>query len=282
MHRRKEKGDTVTVTINGKEIFYRRAGDRGEPIVFVHGNSLSSRTFQKQLESVLADSYRLFAPDLPGHGQSFRAENPKSDYNPKAYAEMLAAFAREVEAENSIFVGWSLGGHILLEASDLLPDARGFMIFGTPPVSTSGESKVQVSTNPIGSYAFKSDLTDEERQALVLAFFHPDFGKIPDLFIEDHIQTDKQIREVLAEVIKDGTVRDEVGIVKTLKIPLAVVHGASDQLIDLNYLKSLQYANLYTDDVIIIQGAGHAPHWEQPDAFNTILKKFIIESVSRE
>jgi len=119
----RKKGDTVTVTINEKEIFYRRAGDRGQPIVFVHGNSLSSRTFQKQLESDLADSYRLFAPDLPGHGQSFRAENPKSDYNPKAYAEMLTAFAREVEAENSIFVGWSLGGHILLEASDLLPDA---------------------------------------------------------------------------------------------------------------------------------------------------------------
>ncbi len=278
----RKKGDTVTVTINEKEIFYRRAGDRGQPIVFVHGNSLSSRTFQKQLESDLADSYRLFAPDLPGHGQSFRAENPKSDYNPKAYAEMLTAFAREVEAENSIFVGWSLGGHILLEASDLLPDARGFMIFGTPPVSTSSESKVQVSTNPIGSYAFKGDLTDEERQALVLAFFHPDFGKFPDIFMEDHIQTDKRVRETLAEVITNKNVRDEVEIVKTLSVPLAVVHGASDQLIDLNYLKSLQYANLYTDDVIIIQGAGHAPHWEQPDAFNSILKKFIMESGYRK
>jgi non-heme chloroperoxidase len=43
---------------------------RGRPIVFLHGVSQSSLTWNLQMSSSLADAHRLVAMDLRGHGLS--------------------------------------------------------------------------------------------------------------------------------------------------------------------------------------------------------------------
>ncbi|MGE5206864.1 MAG: alpha/beta fold hydrolase, partial [Chlamydiota bacterium] len=43
---------------------------RGRPILFLHGVSQSSLTWNLQMNSSLADSHRLVAMDLRGHGLS--------------------------------------------------------------------------------------------------------------------------------------------------------------------------------------------------------------------
>src|SRR5690349_10408510 len=58
------------ISTNQGLINVRTSGTSGTAIVFVHGNSASSLAYQKQLESSLADHYRLIALDLPGHGSS--------------------------------------------------------------------------------------------------------------------------------------------------------------------------------------------------------------------
>jgi len=47
-----------------------RSRGTGRPIVLVHGNSCSSRSFELQLAGELARSFRVIAIDLPGHGDS--------------------------------------------------------------------------------------------------------------------------------------------------------------------------------------------------------------------
>ncbi len=49
-------------------------------IIFVHGNSLSSKMWQKQFNSELLKEYRLIAFDLPAHGKSSAPLNPEKDY----------------------------------------------------------------------------------------------------------------------------------------------------------------------------------------------------------
>ncbi|MEV6153646.1 hypothetical protein AB0L53_25195 [Nonomuraea sp. NPDC052129] len=51
-------------------------------------------------------------------------------------AAILAGFVKEVGAEDTVIVGWSLGGHIAIEAAPGLPGAAGFVVFGTPPVGS--------------------------------------------------------------------------------------------------------------------------------------------------
>ena len=68
-----------TVDVEGTEIFYREAGDRGRPtILLLHGFPSSSHMF-RDLIPKLADRFHLIAPDLPGFGQS--AMKPRDTFS---------------------------------------------------------------------------------------------------------------------------------------------------------------------------------------------------------
>ncbi|MDT7813023.1 MAG: hypothetical protein QOJ42_2939 [Acidobacteriaceae bacterium] len=67
------------VTADGVSIFFREAGQRGNPpILLLHGFPASSFQF-RDLIIRLADRYHVFAPDLPGFG--FTAVPPERDYD---------------------------------------------------------------------------------------------------------------------------------------------------------------------------------------------------------
>ena len=57
-----------TVNSSGMKIFYREAGDLNAPaVLLLHGFPTSSHMF-RGLIPLLADRYRVIAPDLPGFG----------------------------------------------------------------------------------------------------------------------------------------------------------------------------------------------------------------------
>jgi len=68
---------------------------------------------------------------------------------------------------------------------------------------------------------------------------------------------------------------DEVQIVAALKKPLAILHGEHEQLVSLPYLQGVAAPTLWRGAVQLIADSGHAPHWEQPAAFNALLEAFI-------
>ena len=57
-----------TIDVGGLEIFYREAGPAAAPVVLLlHGFPTSSRMF-RNLIPMLADKYRVIAPDYPAFG----------------------------------------------------------------------------------------------------------------------------------------------------------------------------------------------------------------------
>jgi pimeloyl-ACP methyl ester carboxylesterase len=59
-----------TVAVHGQKIFYREAGSPGQPkLLLLHGFPSSSHMF-RDLIPLLADSFHIVAPDLPGFGRS--------------------------------------------------------------------------------------------------------------------------------------------------------------------------------------------------------------------
>ena len=78
------------------------------------------------------------------------------------------------------------------------------------------------------------------------------------------LRTDGRARSGVAASIVPGGYRDEVVVVRDLEAPLAVLHGAEDQLINGAYFASLAMPTLWRGAVQTIPGAGHAPQWETP------------------
>lgn len=123
------------VAAGGQEIAYYESSGTGPGVMLIHGNSASSQTFKEQVMGEFGQKYRVVAMDLPGHGESEQAADPAKTYHMPGYAAVVAEVAQKLGLTDGVFVGWSLGGHIVLEAVKLLPDAAGFVIFGTPPLA---------------------------------------------------------------------------------------------------------------------------------------------------
>ncbi len=266
---------TKTIQINSLNIAYRESAGTGPAVLLVHGNSASSRVFQPQLESALGDQYRLVAIDLPGHGESSDAIDPATTYTLPSYAEVVVAAAKQLGLENAVFVGWSLGGHIVIEAMPQLPQAAGFMIYGTPPLAFPPDMAQAFLPNPAMAAAFQPSLSDAEADGFSLACFKPNTSEIPAVFREDIRRTDGRARIGLAASIRPEGYLDEVIAVAQLTAPFAIVHGEQEQLVSLAYLQALNAPTLWRGAVQVIADAGHATNWEQPEQFNALLEAFI-------
>lgn len=247
----------------------------GRPILLIHGNSSSSRIWQKQLQGPIGAKYRVIAIDLPGHGASSPPPHPETDYSGSGYAAAIAAVARALELESAVVVGWSLGGHAVLNAAALLPMAAGLTIFGTPPVG-SGAAGFAGFKN-LSPTAFTAAPTEAQIEEWVHTAFAPGYAPVPGFVVEDFRRTDGNARACLSAVAQAGGLADEVEIVRNLKIPLAVVQGGEEQIVDLGYLQRLPAPTLWRGAVQIVAGAGHSTQWEKADAFNELLDAFASE-----
>jgi pimeloyl-ACP methyl ester carboxylesterase len=249
---------------------------RGPAVVFIHGNSSSSHAFSRQREGPLGERFRLIAVDLPGHGASHDAKDT-SLYSLPGYARAIRAVVDALSLSGPYFVGWSMGGHILLEMAGDLPEARGVLIFGTPPVAlppSGGEFLTDLSSDAV----FAERLEPDQAAAFVASLFAPGFGDIPPFFVEDVLRTDGRARKFLGASGRSGLYRDEVVAVRDLKTPLAVLHGTEEQRINGAYIESLAMPTLWRGAIQKIPGAGHAPQWETPETFDALLEAFIEET----
>ena len=258
-----------------QKIAYYASQGKGPAVMLIHGNSVSGLAYRHQIESALGDKYRLVAIDLPGHGDSDRASD-MSGYSLPGYASVVAAAAKALNMEDAVLVGWSLGGHIVLEAHNLLPQAKGFVIFGTPPLAFPPDMGKAFLPNPAVNIGFTADVTKEQAAAYAQSFFVPNAAIDVEPFVADILRTDGNARVGLAASIKPNGYQDEVQIVANLTRPLAILHGEGEQLVNASYICELAMPTLWRKQVQMIRGAGHAPHWEQPGTFNALLEEFIL------
>ncbi len=265
----------ATVQTSAGEIAYLESVGTASPaFLLIHGNSSSSQSYQRVLDSELGQSHRMVAMDLPGHGDSAKAGDPEAVYYLPGYAKIVGEVATALNITDAIVVGWSLGGHIALEAVPHMPDAKGFVIFGTPPLAFPPAMEAAFMPNPNVNLGFTPELSEDEMLAYVTDFFKPDVTDIPEQFLDDIRKTDGTARATMGASIRPDGYADEVEIVKTMSQPLMVIHGAQEKLINGEYFASVDMPTLWGSEVQTIANAGHAPHWETAEAFTKLLAEF--------
>jgi pimeloyl-ACP methyl ester carboxylesterase len=262
------------VKVHGQKVAYAASSGTGPAVLLVHGNSSSSRIWQRVIDGEIGRRYRLVAIDLPGHGNSEDSKNCAA-YSIPGYAEVVRALIEPLSLQRAVFVGWSLGGHAVLEAAPELMDATGFMIFGTPPIPYPPPADMGGAFLKLG-LGFKADWTAAEAREYV-ADLTAEGQLSPEHALEDALRTDGRARSMLAESIEGVGFRDEMVLAQELSRPLAVLHGADEQIVALQYLENAasSFPTLWQRKVQVIDKAGHALQWEQPEAFSTALDAFV-------
>ncbi len=84
--------------VDGVRVFYREAGPPGAPVVLLlHGFPASSRMF-RNLIPLLADRYRVIAPDYPGFGHSEMPDRATFKYSFAHYADVIDDLTTQIGA----------------------------------------------------------------------------------------------------------------------------------------------------------------------------------------
>jgi pimeloyl-ACP methyl ester carboxylesterase len=262
-------GDIAVCQTSGKEL----------PIVFIHGNSSRKEAFRKQYESPLGERHRMIAIDLPGHGVSDDALAPEKSYTITGYADAVVEVLGALDVERAAIVGWSLGGHVALEMIPRYDGMAGAMIVAAPPVGRSPE-EIQAGFRPTPNImlAGKAEFTPEEIDLFAAATC----GTPVDPMLRAAIaRTDGRARAIMFASLFRGEVSDERKLVEETPVPIAVVNGSDDPLVNVDYVGAVAYRNLWDDHCYLLRGAGHACFLHEPAAFNAILARFATDMAVR-
>jgi pimeloyl-ACP methyl ester carboxylesterase len=243
------------------------------PLLMIHGNSFCRGVFRHQLHSSLTANHRLIAFDLPGNGESSDAADPERTYTGSGLADTAVELLGKLGIANVIVLGWSLGGLLGIEMIPRFSGLRGLMITGAPPVDRDHMAQAFKPTQQRGLVS-KQDWSPAEADA----FVQLSVGKSAEPFMRDAVaRADGRLRKTLFSSLGASSGPESRQIVESSLTPLAVVNGGADPIVNLDYVDSIKYANLWDKHCYRLAGLGHAPFWEDPGEFNPLLERFLVD-----
>ena len=266
----------ITIATPDARLRVTQSDGPGLPIIMLHGSGSSREAFGRQLESPLALGNRLVAIDLPGHGGSSDAEDPAA-YTLPALASTITTAIEALKIDRFIVLGWSMGGHVGMEMIGH-PGMIGLIACGAPPIA-HGPLSMLMAFKPSWDMrlARKEEFTDRD----VARYFSLCFGRgaTPELLTAIR-RADGRARVAMLSSMMRGEFKDERSAVLNADIPIALINGREDPFVRLGYFDGLASSALWHGMPMVIEDAGHAPFWDQPDAFNSLLAAFAEEAPS--
>jgi pimeloyl-ACP methyl ester carboxylesterase len=233
----------------------------------------------------LAQTYRVYAPDLPGFGDSAK---PDADYSPAFFTRFVGSFLDTLEIEHTTMIGNSLGGLVALRLalSDqsritalVLVDSVGLgrdVSYALRSASLPGYGELGVAwgKTPPGA-AGRTWLQ------VPLLFTRPE--RVPYEWFAEHYRLAQQpgfleamIAALRAIVDLEGQREVLLDELPRLQMPTLVVWGASDRVFPASQAREA-VARLRYGALELIPDCGHLPQVERPDLFVPVLNRFFDE-----
>lgn len=141
---------TLQVEANGIRIAYRVVGPLdAEPMVLLHGSPNNGLGW-RNVADALAETHRVYIPDLRGHGAS---EWP-GEYSFASMRDDVYGFLDVLGLERVVLIGHSLGGTIALLVAEEYPErvARLVLEDSAPPVP--GRPPIPARARPDGELGY--------------------------------------------------------------------------------------------------------------------------------
>ncbi len=260
---------------------------RGPDVVLIHGLGGTKSSFFETAAALTAGGYRVHAIDLPGFGAS--SKPLRAPYDAKWFAQTVVAVLDELAIERTLLVGNSMGGRVALEVGLRAPERVDGVAVLCPAVAF-----VKRDFHP------------------VVRVMRPEWGLLPHAIPRPLVAHQfwslfhdrESIDEALVDVVVDGfrkTYANPAGRhaflasarniyldapwgpngfytrLGELQAPALFVWGSHDWLIPAAFRHVVDEWLPHARQVVL-DGCGHVPQVEHPDAVNPLLLGFFDEA----
>lgn len=247
-----------SVKVNEQSIYYAARGDRGAPLVFVHGAGGSHLIWNGQL-AALADLARAYALDLPGHGRSTGAGRQSI----RDYAIVVRDVLAALGLERAVIAGHSMGGAIAQTLALEFPDR----VLGLALVGTGARLRVA----PAFLEGLREDFAATAHQIVEYSFAP---GAAEDLKRQSKEQLLACNPQVVYGDFAACNAFDALARLGEIHAPTLVLCGAEDKMTPLKYSEYL-VAHIANACLETVPEAGHYVMLEQPAQVKRALLTFM-------
>lgn len=242
-------------------LWYWDTGGEGPAVVLLHAGT-GSGAFWGYQQPVLAEAgYRVIGYSRRGHFGSASGE-PE---NPGIASADLHDLVDHLGVGEFHVLGLAAGGIVATDYALSHPDRLLSLTLASTIMGVTDKSYIDLS-NIIRPPFFTQLPKDFQELGPSYRAGNPT-GAAAWLKLEEEAVSGKRLIQKNANVITWAAV-------ETIKTPTLLLTGSADLYTPPSMLR-LQANHLRHAEVVIIDEAGHAPNWEQPDAFNKILLEFL-------
>jgi pimeloyl-ACP methyl ester carboxylesterase len=245
---------------------------RGRSILFIHGFSQCWLAWNRQLNSDLAADFRLVALDLRGHGLS---DKPRDAYaDSRLWADDINAVIQTLHLDQPILCSWSYG----LVPLDYIrqygeKEIGGLHLVGALTKFGSDDAMSVLTPEVLaaapGLFATDVEMSVHTLQDFIRMFF-PREPSAEDLYLMlgYNASVPPYVRQALFSRVIDND-----DLLPKIRKPVLLTHGTKDAVVKPSAVDRhkalIPHAQLH-----LMEGAGHAPFWEDAAAFNRRLREF--------
>jgi pimeloyl-ACP methyl ester carboxylesterase len=250
-------------------LFFTDEGTGNPPILFIHGYSCDSHDWMWQLP-YFADSHRVIAVDLRGHG---RSSVPDNGFDARIFANDLAGLIDELGCGPVVAVGHSLGGLVAsalavehpslaqavvsVDPGYLIPDEALPMLRGI--LDGLEDDPVTTVQTMLGSSSYT-----QNSPAHLRAWHMRRIAGVPP-----HVLRDTGVALFGGpEALTYHSVSEPY--LRGRSCPVLAIYASPD--------RAAREATLLTDPrskTLAWDGSGHWLHQERPDEFNSVVQSWI-------
>jgi pimeloyl-ACP methyl ester carboxylesterase len=272
--------------VNGLGVHCLTAGNRGQPVLFLHGGGLDAAglSFRKTIP-VLAEQHSVFAPEWPGFGLS--------DPMPLTWrVEECVGYVGEIldalGLRRASLVGVSMGGAFALGFTLGASERVDRLVL----VDSAGLGN-EIPGGLLSYFKMRLPLFDELRWALLVGSRTLTRKTLcAPLVNGKQAPSEEMLDEIIILARRGGAgvafrqlQRSEYQLrglrtnylnqLSKVKVPTLLVHGAEDRLVPASWAQRA-HGLMKNSTIEIIPRCGHLPPVEQPELFNRIIRNFLL------
>lgn len=252
----------------GVTLEYAEQGDSsGAPLLLLPGLGDSWHSFKPVLEH-LPDRIRVFALTLRGHGDS---THPPEGYGFREFAADIEGFIDAFTLPAAVIAAHSASGFFAQRlALDQSRRVLGLVFIASPLTLRNHPGLRQAWDSTISKLAdpVDPDFVREMQAGTVAKPLAQDFF---ETLVAEAMKVPARVwRDVFSHLLDEDLIH-EVG---KIEAPTLVVWGDRDELLSRADQDAL-VAAIKGSQLVVYAGAGHSPHWEEPQRFAAHLTDFI-------